>query len=131
VPSQPVIRRLKHLLHLSTPIGALLRDDTHAVDLLCALHPTPAVGGAPTDRALEWIEQNEAFDRGWYSGAVGWFDARGDGDFNVALRSGLLRDNRAWLYAGAGIVQDSASAAEYQETTLKLAALLGSLRSRS
>jgi menaquinone-specific isochorismate synthase len=131
VPSQPVIRRLKHLLHLSTPIGALLRDDTHAVDLLCALHTTPAVGGAPTDRALEWIEQNEAFDRGWYSGAVGWFDARGDGDFDVALRSGLLRDNRAWLYAGAGSVQDSASAAEYQETTLKLAALLGSLRSRS
>ena len=84
----------------------------------------------PTERALDWIERTESFDRGWYSGAVGWFDASGDGDFNVALRSGLIRDRRAWLCAGAGIVKDSRSEAEYRETTLKLSALLGSLRCR-
>jgi menaquinone-specific isochorismate synthase len=128
VPARPGVHTLKHLLHLRTPICARLHSDTHALDLLERLHPTPAVGGVPTDRALRWIARSEPFDRGWYAGAVGWFDRQGDGDFNVALRSGLMRGRDAWLYAGAGIVTDSAAASEYQETTLKLAALLASLR---
>lgn len=131
VPEQPSIRRLKGLLHLSTPIRARLRGSAHVVELLESLHPTPAVGGVPTELAVDWIRRSEAFDRGWYSGAVGWFDAQGDGDFNVALRSGLMRDTRAWLYAGAGIVKESIASAEYRETTLKLSALLGSLRSQA
>jgi menaquinone-specific isochorismate synthase len=127
---RPRVRRLKHLLHLSTPIQAQLRIDSHVLELLGRLHPTPAVGGVPTREALDWIRNAECFDRGWYSGAVGWFDADGDGEFNVALRSGLIRSHRASLYAGAGIVRESAASAEYNETTLKLAAVLGSLRSR-
>jgi isochorismate synthase len=129
-PARPGVRALKHILHLCTPIQAKLHVDTHVLDLLERLHPTPAVAGVPTRAALDWIVEHESFDRGWYSGAVGWFDAKGDGDFNVALRSGLIRGNQAWLYAGAGIVRESAAAAEYEETTLKLAAVLASLRAR-
>jgi menaquinone-specific isochorismate synthase len=130
LPERPRVRRLKHLLHLCTPIQAKLRGDSHVLDLLERLHPTPAVGGVPTREALDWIGRTESFDRGWYSGAVGWFGAEGDGEFNVALRSGLIRANRALLYAGAGIVRESTAAAEYNETTLKLAAVLASLRAR-
>lgn len=130
LPSRPGVRRLKHILHLWTPIQATLRRDTHVLDLLESLHPTPAVGGVPTRAALEWISATETFDRGWYAGAVGWFDAMGDGDFNVALRSGLIHSNQARLYSGAGIVRESRAPAEYAETTLKLAALLTSLRAR-
>jgi isochorismate synthase EntC len=130
LPCLPGVRSLKHILHLCTPIQARLHTDIHVLGLLERLHPTPAVGGVPTGAALDWIGKHEPFDRGWYSGAVGWFDAAGDGDFNVALRSGLVQANRAWLYAGAGVVRESAAAAEYAETTLKLAAVLTSLRAR-
>ena len=130
LPPRPGVRSLKHLLHLCTPIQARLNRDTHVLELLERLHPTPAVGGVPTATALEWISQTESFDRGWYAGAIGWFDALGNGDFNVALRSGLVRSDRAWLYAGAGIVRESKGALEYAETTLKLSAMLSSLRAR-
>lgn len=130
LPNRPGVQRLKHLLHLCTPIQATLRSELHVLELLERLHPTPAVGGVPTSAALDWILRQEPFDRGWYAGGVGWFDAFGDGDFNVALRSGLLQGSQARLYAGAGIVRGSVAAAEYAETTLKLAAMLGSIRAR-
>lgn len=131
LPSRPMVHRLKHLLHLRTPIQATLRAETHVLELVERLHPTPAVGGVPTAAAMEWIGAREPFDRGWYAGAVGWLDAQGDGEFNVALRSGLVRGQSARLYAGAGIVRGSLSSAEYDETKLKLAAMLSSLRARS
>jgi isochorismate synthase len=131
VAAAPEIQRLKRLLHLRTPISARLHADTHVLELLERLHPTPAVGGVPTEQAVEWIKNHEPFDRGWYAGAVGWFDAAGDGDFNVALRSGLLSGREARLFAGGGIVKDSVPHAEYEETNLKLAALLAALRSSS
>jgi menaquinone-specific isochorismate synthase len=130
LPARPGVRSLKHLLHLCTPIQAVLSRDTHVLELLERLHPTPAVGGVPTAASLACIERVESFDRGWYAGAIGWFDALQDGDFNVALRSGLVRSERAWLYAGAGIVRESRAALEYAETTLKLSAMLSSLRAR-
>jgi menaquinone-specific isochorismate synthase len=130
LPARPGVRSLKHLLHLCTPIQAVLSRDTHVLELLERLHPTPAVGGVPTAASLACIERFESFDRGWYAGAIGWFDALEDADFNVALRSGLVRSERAWLYAGAGIVRESRAALEYAETTLKLSAMLSSLRAR-
>jgi menaquinone-specific isochorismate synthase len=130
LPSRPGVRSLKHLLHLCTPIHARLNRDAHVLELLERLHPTPAVGGVPTRAALECIAHTESFDRGWYAGAIGWFDARGDGDFNVALRSGLMRSERAWLFAGAGLVSESQATLEYAETTWKLSAMLSSLRAR-
>jgi isochorismate synthase len=130
LPPRPGVRSLKHLLHLCTPIQARLNRDTHVLELLERLHPTPAVGGVPTRAALECIAHTESFDRGWYAGAIGWFDALGDGDFNVALRSGLVRSERAWLFAGAGLVRESRAALEYAETTWKLTTMLSSLRAR-
>jgi salicylate biosynthesis isochorismate synthase/menaquinone-specific isochorismate synthase len=88
------------------------------------LHPTPAVGGEPPEGALDAITRLERLDRGWYAGPIGWMDAAEDGEFCVGLRSALLRDRIAHLFAGAGIVAESDPAAELAETELKLDALL-------
>ena len=129
VAEVPEVRQLRHLLHLCTPIRGRLAEQRHVLELIESLHPTPAVGGSPRAPALAWIEQNEPFDRGWYAGAIGWFDSAGDGLFNVALRSGLVNGDAVCLYAGAGIVRDSAPDAEYEETTLKLRSLRAALHS--
>ena len=94
------------------------------MELAGLLHPTPAVGGEPREAALTAIAELEDMDRGWYAGPVGWMDASEDGELCVALRSALVRDRPAHLYAGAGIVADSDPAAELAETELKLDALL-------
>jgi len=125
--SEPSVRELPNVLHMQTPIDGHLRESTHILSLVRALHPTPAVGGVPTIEAIQWIVEHEALARGWYSAPVGWTDAAGDGEFVVALRSGLLRDGKAWVYAGAGIMADSDPDAEYAETELKMQALLGAL----
>jgi isochorismate synthase len=127
VPDQPEIRVLRHVLHLETPIAGVLRQPTHVLALVAALHPTPAVGGEPTRMALRWIATHEPAPRGWYAAPVGWFDRHGDGEFAVAIRSGLLAGKRAYLYAGAGIVRDSDPEAEFEETRLKLRTVLDAL----
>ena len=129
--SEPTVRELPNMLHMQTPIDGHLREPTHILSLVQALHPTPAVGGVPTKAAIQWIAEHEALGRGWYSAPVGWTDATGDGEFVVALRSGLLRDGKAWVYAGAGIMADSDPDAEYAETELKMQALLGALHGDS
>jgi isochorismate synthase len=126
-PERPAVRRLPNVLHLETPITARLDSDLHALDVASILHPTPAVGGIPRGDALDWIVRNENAARGWYSGPVGWIDERGDGALSVALRSGLLARDRAYLWAGGGIVRDSQPAAEYEEAAVKLSALLDAL----
>ena len=127
IPPTPEIRALRDVLHLETRIEGRLREPTHVLDLVRALHPTPAVGGVPTDRAVSWIERNERRPRGWYAAPVGWFDAAGNGEFAVAIRSGLLSDRTAYVYSGAGIVRDSDPEMEYEETGLKQRALLDAL----
>jgi menaquinone-specific isochorismate synthase len=127
VPGQPEIRVLRHVLHLETPIAGVLRQPTHVLALVAALHPTPAVGGVPTSTALRWIATHEPQPRGWYAAPVGWFDRHGDGEFAVAIRSGLLAGTRAYLYAGAGIVMDSDPEAEFEETRLKQRTVLDAL----
>jgi menaquinone-specific isochorismate synthase len=124
---EPSVRELPNLLHMQTAIAGRLSEATHVLSLVQALHPTPAVGGVPTADAVSWIVEREATPRGWYSAPIGWTDASGDGEFVVALRSGLLRDGKAWVYAGAGIMEDSDPQAEYAETELKMQALLGAL----
>jgi salicylate biosynthesis isochorismate synthase len=122
--SEPVLIKVANIQHLATPIGAQLADPASAIELAGILHPTPAVGAEPSDRGLAAIGALERLDRGWYAGPVGWMDAAEDGEFCVALRSALLRDRTAHLYAGAGIVADSDPAAELAETEIKLGALL-------
>jgi isochorismate synthase len=121
---EPGLVRVANIQHLATPIRAQLADSRSAVELAARLHPTPAVGGEPRDAALEAIAELEPMDRGWYAGPVGWMDATEDGEFCVAIRSALLRDRTAHLYAGNGIVGDSDPADELAETELKLGALL-------
>jgi isochorismate synthase len=125
---RPTVRELRDVLHLLTPIEGRLAAPRHVLELVEELHPTPAVGGVPTAEAVDWIERHEA-PRGWYAGPVGYFDAGGDGDFAVALRSCLLHGDQALLFAGAGIVADSDPELELLETELKRQALLAALLS--
>jgi len=127
VPDEPGVRTLRNVHHLWTPIRGVLRDETHVLELVEALHPTPAVAGTPRDRATAWIAEHEPTSRGWYTGAVGYFDAAGDGEFAVAIRAGLVGKNEALLYAGAGIVEASDPMAEYAETRAKEAPMLAAL----
>ena len=122
--AEPVLVKVANIQHLATPIHAQLSEPRSALELARMLHPTPAVGGEPRDAALAAIPRLEGMDRGWYAGPVGWMDTAEDGELCVGLRSALLRDRTAHLYAGGGIVSESDPAAELQEAEVKLEALL-------
>ena len=114
--------------HLATPIRGQLTDPApSALELARLLHPTPAVGGTPRAAALAAIPALEGFDRGRYAGPVGWVDARGNGEWAIALRCAELDGARARLVAGAGIVEGSDPAAEWAETQVKLEPMLRAL----
>ena len=118
MPEQPSLHRLPRLQHLSTPIRATLKADATLLQVVAALHPTPAVAGHPRAEALDHIRAHEGFDRGWYAAPIGWIDAHGNGDFIVSLRSALVDGGACRLFAGCGIVADSDPINEYQETEL-------------
>jgi len=122
------VRKLANVQHLETPITADLNGETHVLDLVEALHPTPAVGGLPPEAAKQTIADTERFDRGWYAAPVGWFDADGDGTFGVGIRSAVASASRATLFAGNGIVADSDPDAEWDELQLKYRPILDQLR---
>ncbi len=121
---EPAVIKVANIQHLATPIVSQLAEPRSAVELAGMLHPTPAVGGEPWSLAKEAIADLEGLDRGWYAGPVGWMDATEDGEFCVALRSGVLRDRDAHLFAGCGIVAGSDPEAELAETEIKLGAML-------
>jgi isochorismate synthase len=126
---EPVLRETPNVWHLSTRFHGVLREPSPtALDLVAALHPTPAVAGAPREAALDAIAELEPFDRGRYAGPVGWVDAEGDGEWAIALRCAELRGDRAILYAGAGIVAGSVAARELDETERKFRAFIDALR---
>jgi salicylate biosynthesis isochorismate synthase len=118
--ARPRIHQLPNLQHLLTPVRGQVASGRDVFDLVARLHPTPAVGGFPTRRALELIRAHETLDRGWYAGPIGWVNAAGEGDFVVGIRSALLREGRASLFAGCGIVGESNPAAEFAESRWKL-----------
>ncbi len=122
--SEPEIVKVANIQHLATPVIAQLAEPHSAIELAGMLHPTPAVGGEPWPVAATAIAELEGMDRGWYAAPVGWMDATEDGEFCVALRSALLRDREAHLFAGVGVVAGSDPAAELAETEVKLEALL-------
>jgi isochorismate synthase len=129
VATQPQLSRTAALWHLSTPIRGRLRDTAiTAIDLALALHPTPAVGGVPTQDAVDLIAELEG-DRGFYAGAVGWCDARGDGRWVVAIRGAQLSADRreALAQAGGGIVAESDADDEVAETTTKFRTIMSAL----
>lgn len=119
----PGIRKLKNVQHLHTPIRATLDDNVSIHDIIETLHPTPAVGGYPVKQSLLHIRDLEQLDRGWYSGAVGWFNLSGDGEFTVAIRSAFIEPEFLHLYAGCGIIKHSDPEKEWEETCMKLESL--------
>jgi isochorismate synthase len=129
VPSEPGLRRTATVQHLHTPFRGTTDRRRHVLELVARLHPTPATAGLPRATSMALIRQHEGFDRGWYAGPVGWLDANGDGEFCVALRSALVRDETALLYAGCGIVAGSDPEREFVEAGAKLEAMRGALTS--
>lgn len=126
--SVPEVAVFGHVAHLATRVSGRLRTPApSALDIARRLHPSPAVGGTPRQAAVEAIRALEGFDRGRYAGPVGWVDARGNGEWAIALRGAQLDGSRARLVAGAGIVTGSEPDAEWAETQAKLEPMLRAL----
>jgi menaquinone-specific isochorismate synthase len=119
--------QLSNIQHLWTSISAQLPDNIHPLDIVAQLHPTPAVAGVPREIVLPQIRHYETFDRSLYAAPLGWVSYQGNSEFIVGIRSALIRENKARLYAGAGIVAGSDPNKELAEIELKFQALLRSL----
>lgn len=128
IPEIPTIMKMRDIQHLFTPVNGTIKDDQISIfPLVKDLHPTPAMGGVPTNEALQIIRDKEKMDRGFYASPIGWVDYRGNGEFAVAIRSGLIKENEAFLYAGCGVVSDSIPEDEYFETKIKFRPMLRAL----
>ena len=124
VPKEPTIMPLTRIQHLMTPARAKLLEGVDLWSMMGDLHPTPAVSGTPVGEAKMLIRQIEAYNRGFFAGACGYVDAAGDGEFSVALRTGVFDGEIGYVYAGCGIVDGSRAADEYDEIALKLKTVL-------
>jgi menaquinone-specific isochorismate synthase len=123
VPETPFVLHLPNVMHLATDVTGVLRDGTTSLDLAASLHPSAAVCGTPTPVADALIAELEGMDRGRYAGPVGWLDARGDGEWGIALRCAAFdpsNASRLRLFAGCGIVAGSDPEAEIAESDAKL-----------
>lgn len=127
VPKHPKLLKIRDIQHLFTPVEGKLSADASILQLVKSLHPTPALGGVPRNRAMEIIRNVEPMNRGLYAAPIGWIDAEGNGEFAVAIRSAALINNQAYLYAGGGIVEDSTPISEYEETLVKFRPMLRAL----
>ncbi|HZG61712.1 MAG TPA: isochorismate synthase [Anoxybacillus sp.] len=130
IPDQPSLLKMRDIQHLYTPVKGFSRQPISLLSLVERLHPTPALGGTPRSKALQKIREIEPLDRGWYASPIGWLDAKGNGEFAVAIRSGLLQGNEASIFAGCGIVGDSDPLSEYEETKVKFKPMLSALGGR-
>lgn len=127
IPKEPTLMKTPDIQHLYTPVKGKVKENTSILQLVKSLHPTPALGGTPKEDAMRVIRDVENMDRGLYAGPIGWMDYRGNGEFIVAIRSGLLKGNEAFIYAGCGIVADSNPEDEYLETKIKFRPMLRAL----
>ena len=126
--AEPSIVAVANVQHLSTRLeGQLSEPIASVLDLVGALHPTPAVGGMPRAAALTLIEELEDLDRGRYAGPVGWVDAKGNGTWAVGIRSAQIRGTTTRIHAGVGVVADSIAEQELAETRAKLQTMLGAI----
>lgn len=124
---KPFSLALPDLWHLASDVYGKLKSNISVLDLAAFLHPTAAVAGTPRSAAQEMISELEPFDRGGYSGPVGWIGADGDGEWAIALRGGFIEDNVMTAFAGCGLVADSEPELELAETELKFAPVRGAL----
>ena len=124
VTEQMTIERYSHVMHIVSHVEARLRDALTAFDVFRATFPAGTVSGAPKIRAMQIIADLEKARRGFYAGAVGWFGFDGNCDSCIALRSVVLKNGKAYVQAGAGIVADSDPVREREETKRKAMAVL-------
>ena len=135
VPDAPFVLHLANVMHLATDVTGVVSDSmaiTNALSLVDALHPTAAVCGTPREKAKKLIKEYEVMKRGRYSGPVGWIDARGDGEWGIALRCAEIdaKDARkVRLFAGCGIVAGSIPQDELAESQAKLVPMRDALES--
>lgn len=97
-PPIPSVKKLSNVQHLYTPITATIKEGVSRTEVLRTLHPTPAVGGFPRDKAVSFIQEHEDFNRGWYASPIGWINAHGNGEFIVAIRSGLIQNDEVRFF---------------------------------
>ena len=116
------VLKLKNIQHLKTRIKAK-NNSANIMDILDALTPTPALSGYPKDESIKIIENIESYDRGWYSGVVGWIGNNLNADFYAGLRSAYIKDNYIYIYAGAGITIDSIPEDEWNEVINKMSTI--------
>lgn len=126
-PAQPQLLKTKNIQHLFTPILGTIRNGYSIIDLVAKLHPTPALGGYPKQEAMQFIREEEPMERGWYASPIGWMDFEDNGEFVVAIRSGLIEKKNAYLFAGCGIVEHSNPKEELIETQIKLGPMIDAL----
>ncbi|MFP7300463.1 isochorismate synthase MenF [Neobacillus niacini] len=127
LPDKPQLMKIRDIQHLYTPVIGKCQKDASLLLLVERLHPTPALGGLPKEEAIEKIREVEELDRGFYAAPLGWCDYQGNGEFSVSIRSGLIQDKEASLFAGCGVVRNSDSESEYLETGLKFRPMLRAL----
>ena len=119
-----IIERYSHVMHIVSNVDGRLNADKDAYDVMRATFPAGTVSGSPKVRAMEIINEVEKSKRCAYAGAVGYFGFDGNLDSCIALRTCVLKDGKAYVQAGAGVVADSVPASEYQETVNKATGML-------
>jgi menaquinone-specific isochorismate synthase len=127
LPDKTQLLKTRDIQHLYTPVTGTAKKETSLLLLVDRLHPTPALGGLPKEKAVEKIREVEELDRGFYGAPLGWVDYRGNGEFAVSIRSGLIQGDEASLFAGCGVVEDSDPESEYVETKIKFRPMLMAL----
>lgn len=127
LPDKPQLMKIRDIQHLYTPVVGRAKSNAALLHIVERLHPTPALGGLPKKEAVEKIREVEKLDRGFYAAPLGWVDYRENGEFAVAIRSGLIQGKEVSLFAGCGVVADSESESEYLETDLKFRPMLRAL----
>ena len=121
------VEKYKHVMHIVSEVSGQIKDNQSSVDALISCLPAGTVSGAPKIRAMQIINELEVVKRGIYSGAVGYFSQNGNMDFALAIRTMIIKDDKAYIQAGAGIVYDSVPEKEYEETIHKLKVFLEGL----
>ncbi len=123
-----IIEKYSHVMHLVSNVMGKLRKDKDPFDVLAVTFPAGTVSGAPKIRAMEIIGELETIDRGPYAGAIGYFSFSGNLDSAITIRTILIKNKKAYIQAGGGIVADSVPAKEYQETVNKAKAMLKAIQ---
>ncbi len=126
-PERPFVKKLANVQHLYTPVKFEFNLPITPLQVLYKLHPTPALGGYPQKKVVHYLQKHYLINRGWFGAPVGWINTNGSGEFMVAIRSGLVSEYSARLFAGCGIVADSEPGIEWEESQLKFIPMLSAL----